>query len=388
MKSNYKRLGDYIRQVDVRNKDEKVTRLLGVSIDKKFIESIANTIGTDMSVYKIVKRGQFAYGPVTSRNGDKVSIALLTEEECIISSSYTVFEVIDTKKLLPEYLNLWFKRPEFDRYARFHSHGSAREIFDWEEMCNVELPVPPIGEQIKIVDAYETIEKRIVLKRKLNDNLAIIMQGIFKSWFVTFEHFRGQGMQDSQIGEIPRGWQVKRLTELMSYAGGMQPPASEFVYEPRDGYIRLVQIRDYETDKYATYIPISKKNKLCNDHDIMIARYGVSLGRICYGLNGAYNVALAKVSPVKPYYREFLRCFLNTETFYNDINGSGERSAQQGFNQSGMEAFLLPVPPDNILEQFEDLLAPMFEYKLSIRSKLARLTKTQEVILESLANCF
>ena len=255
-------------------------------------------------------------------------------------------------------------------------------------MCNVTLPVPPIGEQIKIVDAYETIEKRIVLKRKLNDNLAIIMQGIFKSWFVTFEHFRGQGMQDSQIGEIPRGWQVKRLTELMSYAGGMQPPASEFVYEPRDGYIRLVQIRDYETDKYATYIPISKKNKLCNDHDIMIARYGVSLGRICYGLNGAYNVALAKVSPVKPYYREFLRCFLNTETFYNDINGSGERSAQQGFNQSSMEAFLLPVPPDNILEQFEDLLAPMFEYKLSIRSKLARLTKTQEVILESLANCF
>ena len=388
MKSNYKRLGDYIRQVDVRNKDERVKRLLGVSIDKVFIESIANTVGTDMSVYKIVKRGQFAYGPVTSRNGDKVSIALLTEEECIISSSYTVFEITDAKKLLPEYLNLWFKRPEFDRYARFHSHGSAREIFDWEEMCNVTLPVPPIGEQIKIVDAYETIEKRIVLKRKLNDNLAIIMQGIFKSWFVTFEHFRGQGMQDSQIGEIPRGWQVKRLTELMSYAGGMQPPASEFVYEPRDGYIRLVQIRDYETDKYATYIPISKKNKLCNDHDIMIARYGVSLGRICYGLNGAYNVALAKVSPVKPYYREFLRCFLNTETFYNDINGSGERSAQQGFNQSGMEAFLLPVPPDNILEQFEDLLAPMFEYKLSIRSKLARLTKTQEVILESLANCF
>ncbi len=171
MKSNYKRLGDYIRQVDVRNKDEKVTRLLGVSIDKKFIESIANTIGTDMSVYKIVKHRQFAYGPVTSRNGDKVSIALLLEEECIISSSYTVFEITDTKKLLPEYLNLWFKRPEFDRYARFHSHGSAREIFDWEEMCNVELPVPPIEEQEKIVNGYQKIESRIALKKKINENL-------------------------------------------------------------------------------------------------------------------------------------------------------------------------------------------------------------------------
>lgn len=197
MKSNYKRLGDYIRQVDIRNKDEKVTRLLGVSIDKKFIESIANTIGTDMSVYKIVKHGQFAYGPVTSRNGDKVSIALLTEEECIISSSYTVFEVTDTKKLLPEYLNLWFKRPEFDRYARFHSHGSAREIFDWEEMCNVELPVPPIEEQEKIVDAYQKIETRIALKKKINENLE-------KQAFSFYRHI----FEENKLLNIQNGWQT------------------------------------------------------------------------------------------------------------------------------------------------------------------------------------
>lgn len=184
MKLNYKRLGDYIQQIDVRNKDEKVTRLLGVSIDKKFIESIANTIGTDMSTYKIVKHGQFAYGPVTSRNGDKVSIALLMEEECIISSSYIVFEITDTKKLLPEYLNLWFKRPEFDRYARFHSHGSAREIIDWEEMCNVELPVPSLDRQQKIVKAYKIIEDRIALKRKINDNLVDITDAIFHKMFL------------------------------------------------------------------------------------------------------------------------------------------------------------------------------------------------------------
>ena len=171
MKSNYKRLGDYIRPIDVRNKDLQVTRLLGVSIEKRFIESIANTIGTDLSTYKIVKKGQFAYGPVTSRNGEKVSIALLEEDSCIISSSYSVFEIIDTELLLPEYLNLWFKRPEFDRYARFHSHGSAREIFDWEEMCNVELPILEIDEQRRIVNAYNTIERRIELKRKINKNL-------------------------------------------------------------------------------------------------------------------------------------------------------------------------------------------------------------------------
>ena len=183
MKSNYKKLAPYIRQIDERNKDLEVKRLLGVSIGKRFIESIANTIGTDMTSYKIVRKGQFAYGPVTSRNGDKVSIALLEEDECIISSSYNVFEITDTDTVLPEYLNLWFKRPEFDRYARFHSHGSAREIFDWEEMCNVTLPIPSIEEQQKIVDAYNTIERRIAIKRQINDNLESQISSLFKSKF-------------------------------------------------------------------------------------------------------------------------------------------------------------------------------------------------------------
>ena len=136
----YQRLGDYIREVNVRNRELKVTNLLGVSISKEFMPSIANTIGTDMSTYKIVERGQFAYGPVTSRNGDKVSIALLEGyDNAIISQAYTVFDVKDHEQLLPEYLMMWFRRPEFDRYARFHSHGSAREIFDWDELCDARL---------------------------------------------------------------------------------------------------------------------------------------------------------------------------------------------------------------------------------------------------------
>ena len=130
-----------------------VTNLLGVSIAKKFIPSIANIIGTDLSSYKIVRTGQFAYGPVTSRNGEKISIAYLDSEDCIISSSYSVFEVEKTDELDPEYLMLWFSRPEFDRYARYKSHGSVREIFDWNELCMVELPVPPIEKQKSIVKA-------------------------------------------------------------------------------------------------------------------------------------------------------------------------------------------------------------------------------------------
>ena len=118
MRKEYEVLGNHIRVVDVRNQDLQCKKLLGVSIEKRFMHSIANIVGTDLSNYKIVKKGQFAYGPVTSRNGEKISIALLNEEECIISSSYIVFSIIDDNKLDPRYLMLWFMRPEFDRYAK------------------------------------------------------------------------------------------------------------------------------------------------------------------------------------------------------------------------------------------------------------------------------
>lgn len=178
MEKGYKILGNYIRLVDERNRNLAITKLLGVSINKKFIPSIANIVGTDLSNYKIVRTGQFAYGPVTSRNGEKISIAYLDEEDCIISSSYTVFEVENKEELDPEYLMLWFSRPEFDRYARYKSHGSVREIFDWNELCVVELPVPDIEKQRKIVKAYKTLTDRIALKQQINDNLANTEQAI------------------------------------------------------------------------------------------------------------------------------------------------------------------------------------------------------------------
>ena len=173
MKSHYKKLGEYIRQVDIRNTEGKTDNLLGVSVAKQFIPSIANTVGTDFTKYKVVKKGQFTYIPDTSRRGDKIGIALLEDyEEGLVSNVYTVFEVIDEKDLIPQYLMLWFSRPEFDRFARFKSHGSVREVMDWDEMCNVELPIPTYEEQKQIVDSYNAIRDRIALKKQINDNLA------------------------------------------------------------------------------------------------------------------------------------------------------------------------------------------------------------------------
>lgn len=192
MKEGYRLLGDFIQPVDERNRDLRVDYLLGVSISKQFIPSIANIVGTDLSNYKIIRTGQFAYGPVTSRNGEKISIALLRDKDCIISSSYTVFEVVNKNELDPEYLMLWFSRPEFDRYARYMSHGSVREIFDWDELCKVELPVPSIDKQRSIVRAYQTITERIELKRRLNDNLVELCKTEFMRTFATHPEYRDE----------------------------------------------------------------------------------------------------------------------------------------------------------------------------------------------------
>lgn len=205
MTNSYKRLGDYIREVDVRNRDLEVTKLLGVSISKEFMPSIANTIGTDMSSYKVVEPRQFAYGPVTSRNGDKVSIALYKDDEkAIVSQAYTIFEVKNKQELLPEYLMMWFRRPEFDRYARFKSHGSAREIFSWEEMCDVELPVPPIEQQQKIVSEYEAITHRIRLNEQIIAKLEETAQTLYRKMFV-------DGIDKENL---PEGWRMGTLGEI------------------------------------------------------------------------------------------------------------------------------------------------------------------------------
>ena len=186
---------------------------------------------------------------------------------------------------------------------------------------------------------------------------------------------------------IPSDVATKRipLSDLMDYAGGSQPPASEFIFSKQNGYIRFVQIRDYDTNNHITYIPISSKNKVCEEHDIMIARYGASLGRICFGINGAYNVALAKVFPKKPFFREFLRCYLSSRTFYEGLNNKGGRSAQAGFNQGDISSFEIDFPIDeSIVKKFDNTVAPMFEQRLQLKKEIQHLSSLRDTILPKL----
>lgn len=180
-----KRLGDYIQQSDERNTDLKIDNLLGISVNKIFIPTKSKKERLDLSNYKIVRPRQFSYVSVTSRNGEKISIAILDGEAGLVSSTYTVFEVKDSNELLPEYLYLFFQRTEFDRYARFNSWGSARETFDWAEMYNVKLPIPDIKIQEAIVTIYHTLEARKRINEQLKETIKplcpVLMRGVVEN---------------------------------------------------------------------------------------------------------------------------------------------------------------------------------------------------------------
>ena len=173
MKSNYRALSELIEKVDERNDDGAITELIGVSIDKCFIKSVANTNGTDLSKYKIIRKNEFAASLMQVSRDSKIPVARLEDYEvAIMSPAYPIFRVKDTRKILPEYLDMWFKRPEFDREAAFIAVGGVRGSMPWEEFVKMKLPVPTIEKQLEIVNSYKAITERIALKQKINDNLA------------------------------------------------------------------------------------------------------------------------------------------------------------------------------------------------------------------------
>ncbi len=371
MKEGYRLLGDFIQPVDERNRDLKVDYLLGVSISKQFIPSIANIVGTDLSSYKIVRTGQFAYGPVTSRNGEKISIALLQDKDCIISSSYTVFEVTDNERLDPEYLMLWFSRPEFDRYTRYMSHGSVREIFDWDELCKVELPVPSIEKQRGIVKAYNTITDRIELKRKINDNLLATAQAVYKAWFVEYKPFGGN---------CPISWRVGSVDEIAEFFDSMRKPLSSI--ERADmariyPYYGAVSIVDYVDD----YIFDGEYLLLSEDGIYVVDDSGHPLLQHIIGKFWANNHAHI-LKGKAGFTEDSLYLFLSNTNMSPIVTGA----AQPKINQANLKSFPITIPDSEVLDRFNSIVHPLFDRKLNNEKEIRKLETLRELLLSRLVS--
>ena len=380
MSTNYKKLGNYIQPVDVRNSDLKVSHLLGVSVEKRFIESIANTIGTDFSKYKIVRKGQFTYIPDTSRRGDKIGIALLTDfDEGLVSNIYTVFEITDTTKLLPEYLMLWFSRPEFDRYARYKSHGSVREIFDWDEMCRVELPVPDLKEQKKIVNTYNAITKRIQLKQKINENLE-------KQIRITYKNFKETNS--------PKKY---KLVELCSKIGsGATPRGGKTSYTKHGiSFIRSMNVFDYNFEyEELAHINEDQAKELDNvtlqENDILFNITGVSVARCCLLPKGLLpsrvNQHVMIIRPKNSKLSLFLMsalCDSDNKQLLLGISQSG--STREAINKQEMENFTIAIPSDEIIEKFNKLCKPMCNEREIICKEISKLQELKQLVISRIS---
>ena len=375
MKEGYRLLGDFIRQVDVRNTEGKEENLLGVSVQKMFIPSIANTVGTDFTKYKVVKRGQFTYIPDTSRRGDKIGIALLTDyDEGLVSNIYTVFEVKDENELLPEYLMLWFSRPEFDRYARFKSHGSVREIMDWDEMCKVELPVPSIDKQRSIVKAYQTITERIELKRRINDNLAAQMRAYFKEYTANNASITGK-LKDYSVMQY--GYTETATTE---------PVGPKF--------LRITDIaQNYIDWNGVPYCPISEENHekyVLSEGDVVVARTGATVGYAkMVGRNipdSVFASFLVRIRPIDDEYRYYFGLAITSAEFLNFVQTNAGGSAQPQANPPLLGEFELPIPNKQSLPEFNTKISSFLGVIESNETEISKLHEVKDTMVKMLSS--
>lgn len=395
MRSNYKKLGPYIREIDVRNSDLRTTYLRGISsIFKEFVKSKANTVGVSFHNYKIVEPRQFAFNPNTARMGDKIPIALNTGEQCIVSSIYPVFEVLDPEELLPEYLMMWFRRPEFDRYARFMSHGSAREIFGWQEMCGVELPVPSIEKQREIVKEYQTVVDRIHLNEQLNQKLEETAQAIYRHWFVDFEFpmsaeyarsigkpelegqpYKSSGgeMEFNEVleQEIPKDWREHRLDSLGSVKGGKRLPSGEELIKDRTNY-PYIKVADLGGNKFVTLT--NSFEYLKPETQERISRYIVDTGDLIISIVGTIGIVklidetleqanltenCAKITDRVPNTGDYLYHFLTSEAGKREIEMRTVGGVQGKLPLYNISSINVIIPEQKLLALFSETLKPL-----------------------------
>lgn len=412
MQRDYKRIEPYIRQIDIRNVEGGDKNLLGVSVSKRFMPSIANTVGTDFTKYKVVKRNQFTYISDTSRRGDKIGIALLKNyEEALVSQAYTVFEITDKSKLDPEYLMMWFRRPEFDRYARYKSHGSVREIFDWNEMCNVSLPIPSIEKQREIVAEYNTIKNRIALNNQLIQKLEETAQAIYKQWFVDFEFPDENGKPYKSSGgkmvwnveldkEIPEGWKEIDLSHIIDVINGFAFKSYDF---KEVGDIPIVKIANIAPPNVmienAPYYSKSGNEDLSRFHieygDILISMTGSHMNQInsAVGKVGRYyfdkvsllNQRVGKLKP-KTNCSEFLFLFINqTDSQKHLLMGATGSANQANISPGLIKSIKLALPSQIVLDAFECKAHTISEFRSRLYGENSVLGNLGKLLLSKIA---
>ena len=355
-RENYKRLGEYISPYLEKNVGLKVTLSQGINNNKYF--QTPRQVAVDSENDQIVRTGQFAYNKATTRNGEKISIAYREGPDCTVSSAYQVFYIKDEEKLNPHYLLMWFKRSEFDRYARFKSFGSAHEFFTWEEMCNVYLPIPSIEEQRKIVAEYQAVEQRTENNNRLIKALEDTAQAIYHHTFV----------ENIDPENLPEGWRWGTIADIAEISSGKT--INDKVDNPTEEYVIPVAgatgVIGYASE--ANY-----KDKL-----MTTGRVG-TLGVV----NRYYNPIWAadNVIVVKSKYFEFTFQILN-HLDYNELTKLGVQSL---ITKTGLENYKIVLPSDTAILEFQKKADPIAQQIKLVSQEIDLLIKTKNLLLAKLS---
>src|SRR5574344_296892 len=358
-KSNYKRLGDYIREVNVRNRDLAVTRLVGLSMSKEFRTSTSNIIGTDLSNYKIVKSRQFSCDFMSPIRVYKLPVVLSKEnDEVIVSPAYCVFEVVDTNKLLPEYLMMWFRRSEFDRYVYFKCDSAIRGGYGWDELCDTTLPIPDIAEQQRIVAEYEALSRRIAINEQICTKLEETATALYRKMFV----------DNIDKENLPDGWRMGKFTDVASCCYGKLPNKTE------NGSIPVFS--GYGITGYTNETMFDKQ------HIIVVARGDAGSGKICMSPNSFFLSNLAIAIMLK---NQRLKSYLYHHLLSSDTTVLRSGSAQAQVTIANLEPFDILIPDEKTYMDFDEIVSLMGDIKDIYGSEVNKLTEIKEVLLSKLA---
>jgi len=402
MRQNYKRLGDYIKEVKVRNTDLMATELLGVNIDKFFMPSVANIVGTDMTVYKIVKRGQFACNRMHVGRDMRLPVALSDRDyEFMVSPAYDVFEIKDTAKLLPEYLMMWFTRKEFDRNAWFYTDADVRGGLHWKALCDMQLPIPPITKQREIVNEYNVIQNRITLNQQLIQKLEETAQAIYKQWFVDFEFPNENGLPYKSNGgemvwceelgkEIPNGWEVKPFTGIINLSGGGTPDTNNEKYWNGDipFFTPADVVESYysiSTEKNVTELGLKNSSTKLYPKDtifvtargtvgaISIAGCAMTMNQSCYAITGTKGM------------NQFFVHQLTLDAIAK-LKNEAVGAVFAALVTKDFDSQILIEPNINSIQMFGTKVCLIYEYILNIVKENQKLSELKDLLLSKLAS--
>lgn len=364
-KENYRRLGDYIREVDVRNRDFEVKELVGLTINKAFIPSVANTIGTDLSNYKVIRKEQFACSLMQVSRDGKMPVAMFEGECAIMSPAYPMFEVVDKNILLPQYLMMWFSRNEFDREASFYAVGGVRGSLTWQDFCDMTLPIPSIEQQRKIVTEYETVSRRIRLNEQMITRLEETAQTLYRKMFV-------DGIDKENLSE---GWRIRTLGDVAHILDYKRKPLSaeqRALIKGKYPYFGAMSIIDYIDDYIfdGVYLLFAEDGVNVVDED------GHPNLQYVYGkfwLNNHAHIMQGNdiVST------EYLYLALKESIVIHLVTGA----AQPKINQENMSTIPIIVPPQIVMQQFNQKICLIFNYKKLKETENIELIRLQSLLL-------